>query len=215
MSGVRGRVVDDEATAVQRNGAAHVIGIDPSLTGTGIARVTQDGIARVTHFGRKGKRDESLWDRAKRTASIRDDVADWITGEPLDPASDHWTSWPNPELVVIEAPAPSRQGGSSWDRAHLWWQLVEIGIGPLHATPTVQVAPNTRAKWATGRGNADKGAVSAAMARLWPDVEIDCDNCADALALASMAAQQLGWLDPLARHREVLDRITWPREDAA
>ena len=191
---------------------AYVIGLDPSLTATGSARITQDGDVQLAHFGRKGRRDESLVSRADRVRGIVMDATDWVHSEPLDASSDEWTDWGWPEVVAIEGMSYGSQGGSAQDRAHLWWELVGHFVGPVAAVPVVEVAPSVRAKWATGRGNADKGAVAAAMARLWPAVEIDCDNCADALALASIAAGRLGWIDTTKARRDAVAKVAWPAD---
>lgn len=186
---------------------AYVLGIDPSLTGTGVARVHHDGAVQVRHFGRKGKRAETLTDRRARIQELYTEALTWGLG--WQPAGDDPVR--DPQLAVIEAPSHGSVGGSAWDRAHLWWSLV-AGIGPpLVAT----VAPATRAKWATGSGKGDKAAVSAALQRIWPDVDIDCTDCADALALATMAAQHLGWDVPtLQRHSDALAGVKWTRLEA-
>jgi len=94
------------------------------------------------------------------------------------------------QLAVIEGPSYASSGRGTWDRAGLWWWVVSI----LHLTgvPVIEVPPKTRAKWATNKGNAGKGAVDVAVGRLWPDVPLRDDNDTDALALATIGAQLLG-----------------------
>lgn len=175
----------------------HVLGLDPSLTGTGLAVIGPDTCTTAT-IGTKGARADSLVDRDRRLADITHRVADHLT--------------PDVRLAVIEGPAPMTAGGSPWDRAGLWWRLVHR----LHARdiPVAVAAPTTRAKWATGSGKSDKAAVAVAVARMWQAVDLADDNQADALALATMGGQ---WLNltlpggtPLARHLDALSAVKWP-----
>lgn len=174
-----------------------VIGIDPSLQSTGLAALYDDGRVVVNSFGSKGKRDETLAERAARinqtTAWVRVLLAD--------------TEFAGIAFVVIEGPAGATPGGSTWDRAGLWWSLVRTAL-PL--APVAMVAPTTRAKWATGDGRADKAAVGASMARRAPSVTITNSDEADALALAWMGAQHLGWQPASNAERVSLKVVRWP-----
>jgi len=185
----------------------YVLGIDPSLTGTGVARIYKDGTVFVNHFGRKGRRNETLIDRAARVRFIMQSVTGWIYGANCWGLAVNSMGETLPVLTVIEAPSHGSRGGSAWDRAYLWWELVNKVAVDRVAT----CVPATRAKWATGTGRSDKAAVSAAVARLWPLIELDCSDCADALALATIGAQHLGWDVPrLARHESCLAVVKWP-----
>lgn len=171
-----------------------VVGVDPSLTATGIAGAGHALCWAITHPS-KGHNADTLAERDKRLARITDTVAEHASGA---------------RLVVIEGPALSRGAGSStWDRAGLWWRIVHR----LHAAeiPVAVCPPSTRCKWATGRGNADKAAVAVAVARMWPAATLDDDNQADALALATMGMQ---WAEStfyrLERHSVALRAVKWP-----
>lgn len=190
---------------------SYVLGIDPSLTGTGVARIVKDGPVQVRHFGSTGRRRDTLVDRRARLLKLANAVDEWMHGEPLDPNSDHWVDWGKPQLAVIEGPSHGSKGGSAWDRAGLWWQLVSaVGVSNVAVC-----TPPTRAKWATGSGRADKAAVAAAVTRLWPRVELDCADCADALALATIGAQHLGWDVPSrAHHQAARAAVRWPGDAA-
>ncbi|SNR44503.1 Holliday junction resolvasome RuvABC endonuclease subunit [Haloechinothrix alba] len=172
-----------------------VVGIDPSLTSTGLAWLEEDWPEpRTTTVRSSGSRDHGLELRARRIGDLASEV--------LRTAADA-------ALVVVEAPSFGSAGGSSWDRAGLWWRIV--GCLTSADTPVAQVAPRTRARWASGTGKADKAAVSAGVARLWPGVDITTSDEADALALATMGAQHLGWDVPtLARHHDPLQVVRWP-----
>ncbi|WP_435070440.1 hypothetical protein [Amycolatopsis thermoflava] len=171
-----------------------VVGIDPSLTGTGLATITSADGPAVRVVGTKPTPNPTLTDRDMRLELITHAVETVAAGA---------------DLVVIEGPALSRGATAhTWDRAGLWWRIVNR----LHArqVPLAVCSPSARARWAAGKGNASKAAVVAAIARMWPDVELVDDNAADALALATMAAQRVGLAVPLARHRDALDSVEWP-----
>lgn len=174
---------------------ARVIGIDASLASTGVAVHYPDGRIVVDHIATKGKRDETLADRRNRIRLIANGLKEF---------------WGTADLVVMEGPAGAAPGGSTWDRAGLWWAIVDR-VGQY--CPVVVVAPTTRAKWATGNGGADKAAVAVAMARRAPDVEMTNSDEADALALAWMGAQWIGWR-PIRTEVEwgCLHAAKWPAE---
>jgi Holliday junction resolvasome RuvABC endonuclease subunit len=66
-------------------------------------------------------------------------------------------------------------------------------------------------KWATNSGRADKSDVAVAMARLWPSVDAESNDGWDALALAHIGAQALGWDVPSrAHHTPALAKVEWP-----
>lgn len=117
-------------------------------------------------------------------------------------------------LVVMEdLPSHVRLLPSFRDRCVLWGGLYSA----LRARDT-EVAvcnPKTRAKWATGSGNADKKLVLACVRDQWPNIRIPNDDCADALTMAAMGALKLGWTLPFEikdRHHAGLDVVAWPKE---
>lgn len=177
-----------------------VVGLDLSLTSTGVA-VVEDGrvvvLGRVTSTGRK---DATLAERAARLDKIAARLAAEVAGA---------------DLVVVEGPSfgQQRQGGQH-DRSGLWWLVVrdrfERGRG------VVEVPPACRAKYATGRGNAPKDAVLAAVVRRYGDlVEVTGNDTADALLLAAMGARHLGRpLEPQLplTHLAAMDAVHWPQK---
>lgn len=175
-----------------------VAGIDLSLTATGISCIFDlDGevVIECTTFGRKGKRDEPVTARAERIATLSAQIRDVTNGA---------------ELAVIEGPSLGSIGGSTHDRSGLWWavvgQLVSEGI------PVAVAAPATRAKWATGNGNAKKPEVLACMRSRFPDVVLGNDNEADALALATLGMMWLerGLDSPTRAQMLTLASVQWP-----
>lgn len=163
-----------------------VIGIDLSLTATGLADLDLDSLTfdNVHTFGTKGKRGDKYAQRGDRLRGMADYIYRWATAGPLDP-----------ELVVIEGPAFGNTKGSQFDRSGLWWLVVDKfqseGIRVL------VVPPKTRAKYATGNGNSGKDVVLAhAIEQYVPILDgrgIANDNEADAVVLAAMGARYLGY----------------------
>ena len=194
-----------------------IIGLDLSLTATGIATIDGDTID-VSTVRSSGAKDASLSDRASRINRLVDQIV--ALSMPESRSSRIWRETgrrlgvvvgaPRPDLVVIEQPAFSRTTGHHHDRSGLWWQtvttLLEYGV------PVVEVTPSGLKKYATGKGNADKDTVLLAVARRFPDVEIRNNNEADALVLAAMGADHLGCPigDMPAVNRAALDAVRWP-----
>lgn len=172
-----------------------VLGLDLSLTGTGLAAVTSDGGFTATTIASTGHRGDSLAQRDRRLSDLARRIGLFIQ------------DWDEYTLAVIEGPVRAL-GGSTWDRAGLWWMVV----GMLDPERTAVAGPTVVKKWAAGKGGADKGAVSNGVTRLWPEFECGSDNESDALALASMGAQRLG-IAPFpkrAHHSDALLKVEWP-----
>lgn len=184
-------------TAAPTTGAAapapRVVGLDISLTGTGIAcsagwcdAIGTNGITTLPLARRDAALDQLAYDIVQHIG-------------------------PQTQLVVIEAPAYSRSGGGAHERSSLWWRVVHRLL--RWDIPVVEVNPKHRSTYATGRGNAPKTAVVDAVARRWPRWETGGDdNAADAVVLMAMGLDAAG--HPLAvvpaKQRAALDKITWP-----
>lgn len=168
-----------------------VVGVDLSLTGTGVSDGTRTWL--VTS---RGKKADDLRARNQRLTQLRLAVVDHCY---------------DADLVVVEQPAFSRTTGHMHDRSGLWWLVV--AALHHHDLPVAEVPPTSLKRYATGRGNADKGAVIDATVRRLPDVDTSGnDNRCDALWLAAMGLDHLG--TPLvglpAHHRTALDAVRWP-----
>lgn len=169
--------------------APTVVGLDLSLTATGIATDHAEVLATKL----KG---------AERLAWVRDEVYDRLHA-------------PKADLVVLEGYAYARanqahQVGELGGVIRL--MLHEAGV------PWVEVAPAALKKYATGHGNAGKGEVlAAAIRRLGYDGHDD--NEADALWLREMGLDHYAgegrppWVP--AAHRVALDKIDWPELEVA
>jgi Holliday junction resolvasome RuvABC endonuclease subunit len=181
---------------------SRVLGLDPSLTGTGMAALHYHNgrwVGITASRGRPGKRGESLEVRDRR----QQEILEHLYGANLDGL----------DVAGVESPAFGAPGGSTWDRAGLWWRLVHSLIH--HRVPVVQVTSGQRQKFAVGRAHSaknpvDKADVAMAAAKMWPDIEIRGNNAADALVIASIAAVTLDLPVPFPMHgyrREVVETI--------
>lgn len=156
------------------NTSSDVVGIDLSLTGTGLARIGADGI-EVGLFGTEGRRDASLEERRTRIETLAGEILDWV-GSPL--------------AALVESPSYNSSGGHAHDRSGLWW-LVVTGLR-TRGVAVAELAPATLKKYVTGKGTSTKDAMIAATVRRFPDVDVNNNNVADALGLACVASRLAG-----------------------
>lgn len=152
---------------------AFAFGIDPSLTATGVAMLSDDTDRQLSTITTKP--DQPL---ARRLDIIASGITKALSG-----------AGNSDSLVVIERPFDGGKGPSSvklgMALGAVLLALTEVGLPYLTA---VLVAPKVRAKYATGTGNAGKEEVQAsAIRRLgYPGHN---NNEADALWLAYIAAE--------------------------
>jgi crossover junction endodeoxyribonuclease RuvC len=178
-----------------------VVGIDLSLTSTGLAMVNTTGIephVQITRVASSGTKTATLVERQLRLVSIGTQVVGFAHGY-------------TPDLVVIEAPSFASKYGHPHDRSGLWWLVVNSLLAQGY--PVAQAPPKCRAKYATGNGNAGKDDVLTDVVRRYPEVPISKNDEADALVLASMGARHLG--RPLEAslpqtHLAGLNGVEWP-----
>lgn len=185
----------------------YVLGIDSALSRTGVAVIELvDGACRArTEVIATATRANSIPERHHRIAAVGQGVGALVGSRA--------------ELALIEAPALDADWGNSWDRAAVWWWIV--GTLLHRDIPVATVAPTTLKKWATGRGGSkqrpvEKADIVRAMHAMWPGVpatgsELRHHEC-EALGMAQMAAQHLGWPVPVrAHHGASLDVVKWPQ----
>lgn len=164
-----------------------VLGIDTSLTATGLARVTVQGvdadgvavgvdIATATVGAPKPGPDKSKKAMARRVNALIDQVEGAFDAD-ID-------------LVAMEGLAYGAKGDSAWVLPWVFGRVVELA--ERHQRPLVIVGTTARAKYATGKGNADKDTVLLAAARRWPEAGLTNNNEADALIVAAVGCHYLG-----------------------
>lgn len=174
------------------------MGIDPSLTNTGIAVHCTDSVYRrsvndveLFNVESTGKKNDSWHTRGQRIHDLARTASLHI---------------PHGSLVVIESPSYGSRGGAAHDRAGLWWAI--------HRRLTdndcvlIAAAPSQRMKYITGTGRADKDTVLAHTIRRYPELDITNNNTADAVIFMAMAARLAG--RPLEQGTEIkaMDEVT-------
>lgn len=195
-----------------------IVGIDPSLTSTGVAVIHHPDHPRGLIFrndplpgaalpgDRLGRSVELRRVRSKGKASASWDERGDRLGELVVGIID---AVPSQALVLMEAPAYGAKGSGAFDRAGLWWAIhTELRYG--NGCRVVPVTPPQRAKYATGAGNADKDRVLAAVIRRYPAVEVSGNDEADALAMAALGARLVGHPidgDMPAAHLDALTKL--------
>lgn len=188
----------------------HIVGLDLSLTGTGIARIRPHTPTSVEvevigspaipqsapMYPATLARLRNLAGRIVRAARRgRED------GELM--------------LIAIEGPAYGMAGDQRGHhvRAGLFWLIYHL---LEKEAIIIIVAPGTLKRYATGKGNADKDLVLTSIVRAFPHVGIVSNNEADALALAAMIAREVGHGQEVSVQRvgdpAALEGIQWPEE---
>jgi crossover junction endodeoxyribonuclease RuvC len=169
-----------------------VIGIDPSLTSTGVASPL--GWTEAI----KTKKLRGL----PRLRHILNELRTYTLGS---------------TLAVIEGPSYGHSGMRQHEElVALRWMIYDLL--DRADIPYVLVPPSSLKLWATGKGNASKEDVAAAMDRRHDDGEFLAKKRfdeADALALAEMGA---GWLNNwcLSPERQrAMAAVAWPELEVA
>lgn len=187
VGGVVGHTVDPAAGTLEREpadpavGSARVVGLDLSLKRTGVA--TAAGSDSLTPP-----------DGLKGLARLR-----WIRAAVLGWARDA-------DLIVVERVTYSTIGQYAKENAGLWY-VVMVAIDARQIR-WIDVVSNTRAKYATGNGRADKDAVLKAAIRRLP-IEVENNDEADAAWLCALGHDLLGQplVDLPATHRDALNTV--------
>ncbi len=170
-----------------------VLALDLSLTATGLCWIVDGKVhtLRTLETARRGH--ARLWE-------ILHEVARYTRQ--------------HPHLTVIEGPSyrsKSQSQRGHHERAGLWWLITHQLWASQY--PYAVVPPASRAKYATGRGNAGKKEVLEATDRRYRHLIRPKDhNQADALILAALAMHHLR--HPLAAvtptHAAALNGVDWP-----
>jgi crossover junction endodeoxyribonuclease RuvC len=172
------------------NAPPRVLGLDLSLTSTGVAAPTWTYALKPAPALRGT--DRMLWFRRQ----IFDDAISPSTAL---------------TLVAMEGPAYGATGGQKGhhERAGLWW-LVRCMLAGVDV-PVAVIPPASLKLYATGKGNAGKDEILMAAARRF-DWFAGGNDEADALWLAAMAADHLGTPPVVmpAAHRAALAKVEWP-----
>jgi len=158
-----------------------IIGIDPSLTSTGIV-VLRDGKVELA-VTTKNKPALGTIDRVRLIYERIVCVAESLTdGE----------KWQAPDLIVIEGFSYGSKGRSVFDIAYLGWRIREEleRLRTEDGIPWLEVAPTQLKKFATGKGTANKEIILQQVYKRWK-YETDNNNIADAFVLAKIGEAYL------------------------
>jgi len=152
-----------------------VVGLDLSMTSTGVATIDELGQIVTLTEKSKGSRTDDLPTRRRRLRELADRIV---------------AHTPGARLVAVEGPSFASTGSGTHDRSGLWWLVVDSLMAA--GTPVVIVPPATRMIYAAGAGNAGKDKVLASVVRRYFDVEVGGNDEADALVIAAIAARLIG-----------------------
>lgn len=157
----------------------NVVGVDPSLTSTGISVIAETGELVGSHRIKSKAVGDLIANRMDRLTIILSRFAQIVSAA-------------KPEVICIEAYSFGSSGGKSWDR-------IELG-GILrywchnNGFKMFEVAPSRLKKWACGNGAAEgKIPIVNALNKRY-SVEFNSDDEYDAYALGQMAFQLAGFV---------------------
>ncbi|OPG13751.1 hypothetical protein B1L11_06800 [Microbispora sp. GKU 823] len=192
MSAVRSgpATTDSPAPATTAGaGTPRVIGLDLSMTATGIA--TWDGRPLSTVRTVASDGDQRL---RRIMVTVRADAYDYVAKTPID-------------LAVIEDLPTHAHGAGITGMVHgaVRVALMELGV------PYALVPPATLKKFATGRGNATKPDMRMALFQR-AGLDIRDDNQVDAWWLRAAGLEYLGHplLELPKAQRDALAKVAWP-----
>lgn len=153
-----------------------IIGIDPSLTSTGIVALN-DGIVEIAEVTKNRPELGTI----ERVRLIREKINKTIQHPNL-----------TPDLIVIEGFSYGSKGRSVFDIAHLGWRVredLEL-FKNSNNIPWIEVSPTQLKKFATGKGNANKEIILQQVFKHW-GYETHDNNIADAYVLAKIGEAYL------------------------
>lgn len=160
------------APTVQAPPRRRYVGLDLSLTATGIATIDEDGAHTTRTLPSKGTKAATLRDRSVRLHNLTADIV--IAACTAD-------------IVCIEGPSYGQTTGSHHDRSGLWWLVVDALMS--EDLELIEITPAQVKKYATGKGNAGKDAVLASVVRRYDTAPVQSNDEADAFVLAAIAAR--------------------------
>lgn len=182
-----------------------VLGIDTSLSATGLCRVdlidTSVVIATATVSAPPPARNG---DRSKRAMARRVNAL----MAKVDAALTDGAGETLPDLVAVESLAYGAKGEGAWVLPWIFGRVIELC--EHYDVPLIVVGTSQRAKYATGSGRAGKDEVMLSTAKLWPEAGVTNNNEADAMVVAAVGCHHLGHpICPVTKYRtDVMAKIT-------
>ena len=165
------------------------IGIDPSLTGTGICVYSPSQADQPWAETLRSKPANGLPERFERYHRLVAHVQSVVRQA-------------EPAIVCLEGYSFASKGAMSHDRVEYGSLLRDmlLTLSDKHCMSVFEVTPSTLKLFASGKGSADKVIVAAALVRRY-GVEYGNDNEYDAFALARFAACIHGIDKPASEHQ--------------
>lgn len=189
-----------------------ILGIDTSLTATGLARIdiaeNDDGplpkysitdIATATVRAPNPGSDKRKTATVRRVDKLMEQIEDAITC-PDDPLV--------PTLIGIESLAYGAKGNAVWVLPLIWGRT--LGLANKYGVPVIEVGTGQIKKYAAGNGNADKSTVMLAVNKRWPAADVRNDNESDAMTAAAIACHFLDYPivgEVFKYHQEVMAKV--------
>lgn len=174
-----------------------VVGLDLSLTGTGVTVLDNDGnVVEMTTIKSKPSGSRNI-DELLRINGIVVEILKYISKY-------------EPELIVIENIAFGLRG-----KTQSLSQLTALNyfvrdMARQYKTPFVLVAPNSNKKYCTGNGSSKKDMMTMFVLKKW-GVECGNDNESDAYSLAQIGLALLGYNKDLLKYEEEVLKILKPQ----
>lgn len=167
-----------------------VLGVDASLTASGLSRISVADMNRggdpefvftpdeilVTTVKPPGPKTKTLPEYARRI--------EWAV-ERIDAAME------GVDAIAMEELAYGAKGATAWVLSVVWGNVLRCAAH--RGIPIGVVGTGQLKKYATGSGTSDKDVVLAAMVRRFPEVSITNNNESDALVLGLVACRELGY----------------------
>lgn len=163
------------------NPYAFIVGLDPSMTATGLA--IHDFVRNTTETHLIKSAAPKTVGKAKPPWDVRFARVDAIVNKVLEIV-------PSGSLVLFEGPAYSATGQGTHDIAGVWW-MISTALR-RHGCTILVVSPTSRAKYATGKGNASKDVVLSNVVKRYDFLDIDNNNVADAVVFLAMGLRLIG-----------------------
>lgn len=166
-----------------------VLGIDTSLTGTGLCRAdfTPDGLVLMTATV-SAPPPAKNGDRSKRAMARRvNALIEQIDAAIYDPL---YPDEPKPDLIAMESLAYAAKGEGVWVLPWVFGRVIELA--EKYDVPLIVVGTSQLKKYVTGKGNTPKEEVTLAIIKRWPEAEAKNNNEADAVACCAIGCRYLG-----------------------
>lgn len=184
-----------------------VVGLDVSLTSSGLARINTESGEWITRRLRS-KAAHGVRAQARRIEQLAAQIARFTEDVHPDGGGAAWPPEPADAIAIEGLANYGRQTGSAAGLlSGLWWQAIGE-ISRASSAPIFIVAPASRAKYACGSGRGTKSEVLATVRETYPEADVPQHDIADAVAMAAMIARIKGspverversWVEETAR----------------